>query len=298
MSGDWATDFGAWLRASGRSQRTVRAYLLDVQVFARWFEGREGERFEPQAVTGVDLQDFRRWSLDEGRVSAATWNRRRAAMRVFCAWALEAGLLAYDPSVGLAKAQAVASAPKWLTMAEARRVLRALERRVQVAKAMGMGREYRRAVRDRAALLLMMKAGLRVGEVTRLRWDDMELRPRSGEAMVRGKGRKRRRVPLTADVRAALAQWREVSDKGEGEVFGVSTHQLGVVVREVGREAGLERRLTPHMLRHTFAKALVDAGRPLTEVQQLLGHSRLDVTAVYVRPSWEDLGAAVAEVWG
>jgi len=293
----WQDDFHSWLRASGRSERTVRAYMLDLQVFVRWFEGR-GEQFEPAVVTGVDLQDFRRYSLDEARVSAATWNRRRAALRVFCAWAVEAGLLAYDPSDGLAKAAVVANAPKWLTMAEARRVLRALERRVQAAKALGLVGKYRRTVRDRAALLLMIKAGLRVGEVVRLRWEDLTLRPRSGVAVVRGKGEKQRRVPLTADVRAALALWREVSGGGAGVVFPLTTHQLGVVVREVGCEAGLERRLTPHMLRHTFAKQLVDAGRPLTEVQQLLGHSRLDVTAVYVRPSWDDVAAGVAAVWG
>lgn len=294
----WREAFQSWLLGQGRSERTVKAYVLDVGRFAEWYEMVNGEAFEPSRLTAVDLQDWRRFAIVKKRVSPATWNRRRAALRVFARWAIEVGLLAYDPTVGLEKMQEQAHAPRWLNRSEARRVLRALERRVQAARAMGLDAAFRRAARDRAALLLLMKAGLRVGEVVRLRWEDIILRPRSGFARVLGKGKKQRRVPLTADVRAALALWHEVNGNGDDVIFGIGERQLWLVVRRVGEEAGLERRLTPHMLRHTFAKALVDAGRPLTEVQQLLGHSRLDVTAMYVRPSEKDLANAVEEVWG
>lgn len=294
----WREDFRLWLLGQGKSERTAKAYVLDAGRFAEWYEAAGGEVFEPQRLTTVDLQDWRRFSLGVERVSPATWNRRRAALRVFARWAMEAGLLAYDPTAGLEKAQEQAHAPRWLSRAEARRVERAAERAMHAARAMGLDGAFRRAVRSRAGLLLMLKAGLRVGEVVRLRWEDVILRPRSGFVRVLGKGSKRRRVPLTADVRAALALWREVSGRGEGLVFDISAHQWGLAVRALGEAAGLERRLTPHMLRHTFAKVMVDSGRPLTEVQQLLGHSRLDVTAVYVRPSEQDLAQAVEAVWG
>jgi len=71
----------------------------------------------------------------------------------------------------------------------------------------------------------------------------------------------------------------------------LTTRQVQRVVAEIGRQAGIE--LTPHMLRHTFAKRLVDNGSPLTVAQKLLGHSRLDTTSRYVKPGWDDLARAV-----
>jgi len=116
----------------------------------------------------------------------------------------------------------------------------------------------------------------------------------------RGKGDKFRQVPLAKEARRALRLWLDTRGADPGPVFPskrtprISTRAVIERVREIGRMAGVE--LTPHDLRHTCAKRMCDEGVPLTVVQKILGHSRLETTARYVKPGWDDLAAAVERI--
>ncbi|HHE71961.1 MAG TPA: hypothetical protein ENL34_06760 [Chloroflexi bacterium] len=130
----------------------------------------------------------------------------------------------------------------------------------------------------------------------------IELRERSGRVTVMGKGNKKRTVPLNAEARAALSAWLKVRPETESAALfiGRRGERLGTraVQRVVARQrspAGLEN-LTPHVLRHTFAKNLVDAGAGLEQVADLLGHSRLETTRIYTRPGRRDLERAVEAI--
>jgi site-specific recombinase XerD len=145
--------------------------------------------------------------------------------------------------------------------------------------------------RNRAMVALMARAGLRVSEVLALKPEDVELNARSGWVLVRkGKGMKERRVPLSAEARRELREYLEVRPQRPGPLFFSRTYQsltgrdVQRVVAEAARRAGLEKRVTPHTLRHTFATRFLQAGGDLATLQTVLGHSNLSTTARYLHP--------------
>lgn len=133
--------------------------------------------------------------------------------------------------------------------------------------------------------------------------DDVQIRDRSGKVIVRrGKGMRYREVPLNATAREALLPWLTVRPTIVGnepatalfvskyrEPMGAGSVQH--LLRELSQESGVE--VTPHVLRHSFAKALVDSGVGLEKVAALLGHTSLETTRIYTVPTERDLLMAV-----
>jgi len=294
---DWQTDFTAWLQDRGSSAKTIAAYRSDLARYMDWFRQVNRQAFSLDLLTSVDLRAYRAHALQVEQVKPATWNRRRAALGMLCRYARQIGAISYDPLAGVQPAEQVKAPPRWLVRSDQQRILRQLERSVNAARTPAARVQ---ALRDQAMVLLMLHAGLREGEIVALDWGAINVSPRSGRIVVRrGKGDKRREIPLSAEVRRALATWSAEAQSGQsgGPVFSgknsdrLTTRQVQRRVSEIGRQADVE--VTPHQLRHSFAKRLVDERQPLTLVQDLLGHSRLDTTAIYVRPGWEDFAAAV-----
>jgi integrase/recombinase XerC len=290
---NWKIDFESWLRQSGRSENTLKAYRQDMSAFERFFERVNGETFEPSLLTGVDLRGWRADCLAAG-VAPATWNRRRATMALLSAWCQETGRVSYNPFQGVEPMEEVEQAPRWLTGLEFGKLLRTVERQVNAARTAAAKRQ---ALRDQGLVCLMAFAGLREAEVCALDLADVELTERKGRVIVRrGKGDKRREVPLASEIRRALRAYLDLECQGPALFQGKGGERL--------TERGLQKRIealanqagiscTPHQLRHTFAKRTLDAGATLNVVGQLLGHARLDTTARYTRPGWADLENAV-----
>lgn len=294
----WLDAFAGHLEQCGKSERTIQAYSRDVRSFAAWFEGEYQMGFTPDQVTGVDLRNYRRWMVDERQSSPATWNRVRASLRVFCAWCVQCGILAQDPSRELQAKEAEALPPRWLERSDLQRFLRQVERQVNTAQS---GFARCQAVRDQALVALMLYAGLRESEAVALDVADVQIKERSGRVVIRsGKGDKHAELPLNAEARRALSAWLHVRGSVPGALFTgsrgdrLSTRSVQRQVKALGRLAGVE--VTPHMLRHSFAKRLLDQGAVLTVVQKLLRHSRLETTARYVQPGWADLEKAVEKI--
>lgn len=293
---DWQSAFSDWLAQAGRSPRTIQAYLADVRSFATWFETTNEQAFTPDLITSWDLRAYRAAVIDGG-AKPATWNRRRATLAVLCEWALAVEFVSYNPFQGVQPMAEVEQAPRWLDSGEQHRLLRQVEQAVNGAATA----HWRwQAVRDQAMMAVMLWAGLREAEVAALDVSDLELRERSGRVVVRqGKGQKRREVPLNVEARRALRLWLEVSGIQSGAVFvgkgGERITGKGIQdrIRAIRLAAGLDDDVTPHALRHTFAKNLIDAGQPMTVVAKLMGHTRLDTLARYIQPGWRDLERAV-----
>ena len=284
--------FGKDLALQGRSRNTVSAYCRDVGVFASWAGGRYGEEFSLEMLNRMDLQLFFQEQTVKAQVSPATWNRRRASLRVFARWALGEGLISYDPTDGLPVAEGVELAPRWIDGREYGRLLRAVEGAIQGAKTAAW-RE--KGIRDRAIVLLMAEGGLREGEVSGLDLGDVTLGERKGKIMVRyGKGIKSRMIPVCKALVDALRAWLDVRGSLEGAFFtgkgGARLEAWGVqrLVAELGRQAGI-MDLTPHRLRHYFVKSRLDGGASIIEVAKLTGHSRVETLARYGQPSEADL---------
>jgi len=155
-----------------------------------------------------------------------------------------------------------------------------------------------------AVLLMLLRLGLRAGEVAALSLDDVDWR--SGEIVVRGKGNHADRLPLPTDVGAAIAaylrrgrpttaQGRSVFVRAKAPREGVTAQAVTMIVFDAGQRAGLGK-IHSHRLRHTAATAMVRAGSSLTEVGQVLGHRSVHTTAIYAKVDRDAL-SVVARPW-
>lgn len=277
--------FGQYLRGEkDASSATVRAYLNDLKKFFRWYHETTGEAPKLDAVGQLDVAEFKRYMLNRNQ-KPTTINRALVSLSVFFDWAVRQGHAAQNPVSGVKPVRETRSAPRAL----GRRELWALMRAVQKS-----GRE-----RDIAIVTVLIHTGLRVSELCALTIEDVTLRERSGTLVVRsGKGNKRREIPLNATARKALKEWLDVRGDAPGPLFtsqkggALSPRAVEHLLARYAYAARLEG-VTPHVLRHTFCKSLIDAGESLDRVAVLAGHSNLNTTARYTRPSNDDLQRAV-----
>jgi len=284
------TQFIADLKRQEAAAKTVANYLSDLNCFARWFTQTTGEGFAAANVTPTDIRDYRSYlQTTQGR-APATVNRRLAALRRFFGWAIGAGVASENQTLSVKGVQSVQQGPRSLEKREVDKLIRMAEKDATD----GPGK------RNLAILVTLRHTGLRVGELCDLRLSDVLISERKGAVTVRsGKGNKHRVVTLNNDARKAISDHLDVRPKVVGDYLfigqrGEPLRPQGVelIVAKYARLAGLEN-VTPHVLRHSFAKQVLDSGTDLVAVARLLGHERLDSTARYTQPSERDLEKAV-----
>jgi len=295
--------FAQHLTNLDRAPATVRRYCQEIERFAVWFEQTNGQALTPAALTMPDVRDYREHGQAVAKAKPGTINARLAAIRAYAAWLVETGQLHTNPAEHVKLIEEQPLAPKALD----RRQLAALERELErsLNAATTQAARFLRT-RDLAIILLLANSGLRVAELCGLQVPDVVVNERSGSVTVRrGKGNKVRSVPLNVEARRPLHAWELLRLTVEDctRVFfcdhqGQPLQPRGVqhLLKEYGRRAGIE--VTPHILRHTFAKSLADAGVRAEEIAALLGHSKLETTRRYTQPSGRDLAAAVERLEG
>lgn len=280
------------LHADDASSNTTSAYLSDIGHFITWYI-QSFQVFTISEVTPTDIRAYREFLQAQTPPTApATINRRLAALRRFFSWAKENHLTESQPTERIRNVEMTSNGPKSLD----RKKWHRLQRSVEQAKGI-------QGIRDRCIILMLYHTGLRAGELAALLLSDITLGERSGQVMVRrGKGNKARRVPLNAEARAVIRAYLQVHPSYEIQNFLIgqrgeplSAHAIYDVVVKYGHLAGLDE-VTPHTLRHTFARALLVAGTPIHDVADLLGHSSLDTTRIYTKASETDLAAVVARL--
>ncbi len=282
-------DFLAYLEFErGLSRNTLEAYRSDLLQF-----GAHLHRTGADALTArhSDLADFvsdlAAGGEDRPAVSAATLQRKVACLRSFYRHLRRQDLITDDPTAHL-------RAPK-----QARRLPQVLSRD-EVAKLLEAPRGTEpAALRDRALLEVMYACGLRASEAIGLEIGDVDLE--SGILRARGKGSKERLVPIGAEASRALTIYvgrgrpRMVGDRLEARLFvnhrgaGLTRQGLYKIVQRHARTAGLESKMSPHTLRHTFATHLLAGGCDLRSLQEMLGHADIATTQVYTHLSAERL---------
>jgi integrase/recombinase XerC len=260
--------FERYLQRRFPDRRTPIDYLSDVRLFARTCEKPWRE------VTMQDIDAFVDQQRQAGR-RPATVKRRVAALKTFFdCLAEETGELAWPNPVRFKRhaGKQPQTLPRDLSEAEVERLW------AVVASA-----------RDRAWFVLLWRAGLRVGEVVSLTVADVLSAPAGDQpARVRvcGKGRQERVVLLSADAYAVLAAWRAERPAEAAAALFVNARGQPLSVsgvewqlRRYGQQAGVT--VSPHRLRHTFARQVTEAGMPLASVGKLLGHADLTTTQRY-----------------
>ncbi len=260
----------------GLSPRTLDAYSRDVRRFVDFSLVNDAP--SPRDVDYDLLRAYVAHMSDEGRASS-TVARSISSLRGYFRFLLEEDVIEVDPTDLLEAPKAGRPLPNVLSVTEVESVLDAVSTD-DVA-----------AFRDRAILEVLYGCGLRVSELCMLKTRDIDLE----ECLVRvhGKGGKERLVPLGADARSGVRRYlrelRPSLDRGrsEGRVFlnrrGRPLSRMGVwkILRKYVERAGIEKHVTPHTLRHSFATHLLEGGADLASVQEMLGHADISTTEIY-----------------
>jgi integrase/recombinase XerD len=269
-------DFLAYLEFErGLSRNTLEAYRSDLLQL-----GAHLRRTGADALTAghSDLADFvadlASGGEDRPPVSPATLQRKVACLRSFYRHLRRQDLIADDPTVHLRAPKQSRRLPQVLTRDEVAKLLEAPR-----------GTEPP-ALRDRALLELMYACGLRASEAIGLEVGDVDLE--TGVLRARGKGAKERLVPIGSAASRALVAYLS---RGRARLVGGRLTRQGLykIVQRHARAAGLEGKMSPHTLRHTFATHLLAGGCDLRSLQEMLGHADIATTQVYTHLSAERL---------
>lgn len=280
-------DFARHLENAERSPCTIKSYTHDLRAFAKWFQDTNSEGLTPTSITPTDLRKYKQELLKQ-RKKPKTVNRKLATLNSFLKWAIKAGHMPDGRQPAMpGSVREVNPGPRWLDKNEKYALVRTIEK---------YGDQ-----RDIAIVKLLLNTGLRVQELCSLTWQDVWLSDRKGGLTVTGKGRKQRQIPLNKDARNALALLDNCGSEKEntailqGQRGPLTPRGVQIMLKKYGRLAGLEN-VTPHTLRHTFCKEVLDSGRNLYEVAALAGHESLDTTRLYCEPSLKELEFAVAAI--
>jgi len=274
--------FGRRLAADGRSPNTISAYLRDLKCFAGVLSARN---------PGVTISQVTSGMLDEALTapavlrtvsdtprSPASLHRFKAAVRSFFSWLEETGQASENPARSVTLRRISRTPPSFLTEAEKRRLLKELR-----------GRSSTLAIRDRVVIELFLGTGIRLQELVDLDIDDVDLDAK--HLHVRAKGDVPQVKFLKSKLRSLLRSYlKERRRQGDGECRALFLSNRGsrLCERQVARRlehwlkaARIEKQLTPHALRHTFATHLYSRTGDILVVQRALGHRDLSTTQIY-----------------
>lgn len=257
-----------WLASLGTAN-TRGAYGRDFADFATWCAAKGGNPLDAERAA---IDAYRLDLEAEGR-SPATIARRLSALASFYAYAIDAGAVEAAPTDRVRRPRVSNESPRLgLDRDEARRFLAA-------AEAAG--------TRDHALACLLALNGLRVSEALALTVADLDTERGHRVARVHGKGGKVRTAPLAP--RTAAAVEAALGGRDTGPVIAtpqgapLNRHQAARIVARLARRAGLDKRISPHSLRHSFATLALEAGAPIHVVQDACGHASPETTRRYDR---------------
>lgn len=263
----------------GLADNSVKAYDRDLTDYMRWLE-KERHVSSWEQVQRHEVLGYIHGLNDRGRAPSSV-SRSLSALRAFHLFLLREGVVREDPAADIDRPKQKRKLPEVLSSREVEALLHAAEGDTALH------------LRTSAMLELMYACGLRVSEICGLRVDDLHLT--MGFVQCRGKGGKERIVPLGSHALRALSEYLQngrpelTSANNEAALFlnhlGRPLTRQGFwrVLKSTAERAGIEKALTPHMLRHSFATHLLENGADLRAVQEMLGHADISTTQIYTQ---------------
>lgn len=273
------------------SEKTVRAYRYDLLQFAGYVKGRAVD-----AIDSTHVEKYLQQLSDVDGLKPASLRRKLMTLKAFFGFFENLGGIGTNPTVGVvAGVTATRPMPKILNIGDVERLLDYLEAEVErlAERQEDAGARdvllYRNAIRDRAVIELLFASGMRVGELAALDIGGLNLAKRT--LCVVGRQSRERVLHIDSDrTIAALRRYkatREPANAAEPALFlnrfggRLSIFAVENIFDRARKAAGIRRRVTPHVLRHTLATMLLNSGRPVADVQDILGHSSSITTHLY-----------------
>ncbi|QED48505.1 site-specific tyrosine recombinase XerD [Cytobacillus dafuensis] len=262
----------------GLAKNTIMSYERDLKSYTKYLINIEN-LLSLNSVQRAQIIHFLGFLKDQGK-SSKTLARHVASIRAFHQFLLREKSVDHDPSVHIESPQLERSLPKVLNMQEVETLLDSPKNTDHYG------------IRDKAMLELLYATGIRVSELIGLNMGDVHLT--MGFVRCVGKGNKERIIPIGKAAAQALDYYLKegrsqfLSKKHQEEAFFLNHHGNRLtrqgfwkILKRLTREAGIEKELTPHTLRHSFATHLLENGADLRAVQEMLGHADISTTQIY-----------------
>ncbi|HIZ94971.1 site-specific tyrosine recombinase XerD [Flavonifractor sp. An112] len=258
------------------SPNTLSSYLRDVRQYLDWL-GEEG--ISPTQALHADVEAYTRSMTARGK-SAATVTRSQASLKSFYSWMMEIGQIGENPARGLSQTKVERKLPHILTSREVELFLE----QPDPSDAKGC--------RDKAMLELLYATGIRVSELIGLNLDNINLSAGFIRCANRGK---ERIIPLYQAAVRALQNYLDrvrpqmVEHPDEKALFvnmsgeRMSRQGFWKIIKHYQEKAGIQKDITPHTLRHSFAAHLLENGADLHSIQEMLGHADISSTQIYTQ---------------
>jgi integrase/recombinase XerC len=273
----------AWLARLGSERKasphTIEGYRRDLDKLLRYMQKLQitaFERLQPHHMRSFVATEHR------GGLSPKSLQRLLSSCRSLFRQLTREGLLTHDPLAGVRGPKVHRKLPQVLDVDEA------------TALVEGDGNDDALGVRDRAMLELFYSSGLRLSELTGLRWLDLDLD--AGEVRVLGKGSKTRIVPVGRHAIAALRALGNAEGRApDSPVFRgrqgapISPRTVQARMKTLAMRQGFAKHVHPHLLRHTFASHMLESSGDLRAVQELLGHADIATTQIYTHLDFQHL---------
>ncbi len=266
--------FEDYLRGQDKSDNTVSCYIRDAKGFIEWYNRRIDYGLD--RVIELDLVEYKK-HLQNGSDSIITINRKIAGINGFLGWLYRERIIEKELSIKPIKNKEIKEY-KGLEDRELRKIRAEIHRTGDLMHI--------------AIIEILIGTGIRVSELVDLKLDDIEISDRKGKVEVIGKGNAFRTIPLNKDTRKAISEYLEVRRKTEdchlliGQRGRLNRNAINLILKKYGDRVGIE--VSPHQLRHTLGYKLVKEGKPLTTIQQILGHDNIQTTNIYTLTTEQD----------
>jgi len=275
-----------WLKARGMRDETLRGYRMDVSQFQRWLSDRSNGPVFVDEVTFPQVEAFVEYMTNERDSKPRTINRKINALSTFFNCLKKKKLVQENPVDDVERVKVPELERTYLNKDEIEAIIQAIKHPVIHYFAM-----------------MMAHTGIRVNECTNLTLRDVNLEEGFVQVLD-GKGGKNRRVPmnkqLVQHMREFLDKHRPVTDSlfffALKKTGTVSEQYVNRLLKEACKETGIQKHVTSHILRHSFASYLVTKDTHVAVIQRLLGHANLRTTSVYLHVQQADLEEAVNRI--
>jgi integrase/recombinase XerC len=279
--------FGEYLKIErGYSEHTLRNYIKDVELFFQYLSDRKIQITNERDLEQLEPIDIRGFMASRFKINKSSSNQRRLpALKTFFKFLLKRALIEKNPTEIISSPKGEKTLPKAISVDEVLTLIHTITEKDVLS------------LRDRAMVELMYGSGLRVSELVSINISDLDLKERT--LKVFGKGKKERIVPLGSysieSINEYLVRRSELLKVETDALFlnkdggRITTRSVARIIKKYLNRCAINKNVSPHTLRHSFATHLLGSGADIRFIQELLGHSSLSTTQRYASASIEHL---------